>query len=65
MKKFIIRATIESAIFALCTTGLTALGYFLWGESWGNNELLLTLALTFVGWYIWTIIDTYVLKNKE
>lgn len=64
MKKFIIRATIESFVFSLCTTGLTALVYYLWGEKWGNNELLITLALTFVGWYIWTIIDTYILKNK-
>lgn len=65
MKKFIIRAVIESLVFSLCTTGLTALGYFLWNEKWGNTEIVLSLALTFVGWFIWTIIDTYILKNKQ
>ena len=65
MRKFIIRATIESVVFALCTTGLTALGYRFMGEKLTTPEVLLSLALTFAGWFIWTIIDTYILNKKK
>jgi len=65
MRKFIIRATIESVVFALCTTGLTALGYRFMGDKLTTPEVLLSLALTFAGWFIWTIIDTYILNKKK
>ena len=64
MKKFIIRATIESLVFSMCTTGLTALGYWFMGDRMTNPEVLISLAATFTGWFIWTVIETYVLKNK-
>lgn len=65
MRKFIIRATIESVVFALCTTGLTALGYRFTGDKLSTPEVLLSLAITFAGWFIWTIIDTYILNKKK
>ncbi len=65
MKRFIIGATIESAVFALCTTGLTALGYRFMGDKLTTPEVLLALALTFVGWFIWTVIDTYIIDKKK
>ena len=65
MKKFIIRATIESFVFALCTTGLTALGYRFMGDKLTTPEVFLSLASTFSGWFIYTIIDTYILKKKK
>ena len=64
MRKFIIRAFVESFVFALCTTGLMALGYRFMGDKLTTPEVLVSLAATFSGWFIWTVIDTYVLKNK-
>ena len=65
MKKFIIRTIIESVIFALCTTGLTALGYRFMGDKLTTPEVLINLAGTFTGWFIYSIIDTYILKKKK
>lgn len=65
MKKFIIGATIQSAIFSLCMSGLIALFYFFTGDRMTNEEVLLTLLIGFVGWFIWTIIDTYIIDKKE
>lgn len=65
MRKFIIRATIESVVFALCTTGLMALVYRFTGDKLTTPEVLVSLAGTFTGWFIWTIIDTYVLNKKK
>ena len=64
MRKFIIRAVVESFVFALCTTGLMALGYRFMGDKLSTPEVLVSLAATLSGWFIWTVIDTYVLKNK-
>lgn len=65
MRKFIIRATIESVVFALCTTGLMALWYRFTGDKLTTPEVLVSLAGTFTGWFIWTIIDTYILNKKK
>lgn len=65
MRKFIIRATIESVVFALCTTGLMALGYRFTGDKLSTPEVLLSLALTFAGWFIWTVIETYIIDKKK
>ncbi len=65
MRKIIIRATIDSIVFALCFTGIITLIYFIKGDRLSNEEVLLRLPLAFVGWFIWTIIDTYILKHKK
>ena len=65
MKKFIIRTTIESFVFALCTTGLSALGYYFMGDRLTTPEVLIFLAGTFTGWFIWSVIETYILKKKK
>ena len=65
MKKFIIGAAIQSFVFSLCVTGLTALISFFMNDRMNNDEILLTLLLTFIGWFVWTIIDTYILDKKK
>ena len=65
MKKFLIRASIESFVFALCTTGLTALGYRFMGDKLTTPEVFVGLASTFSGWFIYTVIDTYILNKKK
>ena len=65
MRKFVIRAIIESFIFSLCTTGLMALGYRFTGDKFTTHEVLVSLAFTFAGWFIWTIIDTYIIDKKK
>ena len=65
IKKFIIRATIESVVFSLCTTGLMALGYRFMGDKLTTPEVLVSLAATFTGWFIYTVIDTYILNKKK
>ena len=65
MKKFIIGAAIQSFVFSLCVTGLTALISLFMNDRMNNDEILLTLLLTFVGWFVWTIIDTYILDKKK
>ena len=65
MRKFIIRATIESVVFALCTTGLMALGYRFTGDKLTTPEVLVSLAGTFTGWFIWTVIETYIINKKK
>ena len=65
MKKFIIGAAIQSFVFSLCVTGLTALISLFMNDRMNNDEILLTLLLTFIGWFVWTIIDTYILDKKK
>ena len=65
MKKFIIRAIIESFVFSLCTTGLMALGYRFMGDKLTTPEVLISLAATFSGWFIWTVIETYIIDKKK
>ncbi|MBR5844311.1 MAG: hypothetical protein IKY75_07005 [Bacteroidaceae bacterium] len=65
MKKFFIRASIESFVFALCTTGLTALGYRFMGDKLTTPEVLVSLAATFTGWFVWTVIETYIIDKKK
>lgn len=65
MRKFVIRAIIESVVFSLCTTGLMALGYRFMGDKLTTPEVLISLAATFSGWFIYTVIDTYILNKKK
>ena len=65
MKKFVIRAIIESVVFSLCTTGLMALIYRFTGDKLTTPEVLVSLAGTFTGWFIWTVIETYIIDKKK
>lgn len=64
MKKFLTIALAESFVFSLCFTGITALLRYFVNDRMTNEEVLLSLPLAFVGWFIWQIIRFYILKKK-
>lgn len=64
MKNFIIRAFSESLIFSLCFTGITALLNYFFNRLLSNSEILLSILFSFIGWFVWIIIDTKLLKKR-
>lgn len=66
MKKKIIQALFESILFALLSTGLTALLHYCFEDkTMTAEEVGLSIILLFAGWLIWTYIRNQIINRKK